>query len=207
MAAPSEYRDAEKRHRLAGKANADNRRAILEEMAEGVSLSQASRTKRPIERRTSTVSRSRYRFRALAYRREVLARRRLYPRPAATILAPFATWPPWFGCPLWRVRFPSIAPQTSDTRVPAPCRQSSPPFAYRNATTAITFPHAKRIPQRSEAVESSVVGAGSAARAVWSALKGLQHRLAQTDRIALAALRKFNDLLGDRVCLRLVAIL
>jgi hypothetical protein len=78
---------------------------------------------------------------------------------------------------------------------------------YRNATTAITFPHAKRIPQRSEAVESSAVGAGSAARAVWSALKGLQNRLAQTDRIALTALRKFNDLLGDRICLRLVAIL
>jgi hypothetical protein len=133
-------RYAEKRHRLAGKADADKRRAILEEMAEVVSLSQASRTKRPIERRTSTVSRSRYRFRALAYRREVLARRRLYPRPAATILAPFATWPPWFGCPLWRVRFPSIAPQTSDTRVPAPCRESSPPFALSQRDNSDNVP-------------------------------------------------------------------
>lgn len=135
METASEYRKyAEECRRLAGKADAEKRRAILEERTwrrwrSVALLSCASRAKRPIGRGISKVSRFRYRSPALAPRREVLARRRLYPRPAATILAPFATWPPWFACPPWRARRPSIARQTSDTRVPAPCRESSPLFA------------------------------------------------------------------------------
>ena len=138
METPSEYRKyAEECRRLAGKADAEKRRAILEERTwrrwrSVVSLSRASREKRPIGRGISKVSGFRYRSPALARCREVLARRRLYPRPAATILAPFATWPPWFACPPWRARGPSIALQTSDTR--GPPHAENPHRRLHNAT-------------------------------------------------------------------------